>query len=245
MKSQDQDRTTPTDGAETHRIAFGALALPGEVRYRKTGPLPQGRLAEPWRVQLLADGGQTIGLELEGDTILGRGERVASPGGVDLSDLGAKEKGVSRQHLMLRPTPTRLYLIDLGSTNGTLHNSVPVGPGIARILADGDVLMLGDLILTLRIVSSPSAHPVEKTQPVHQEPQAHPQSALTGGETREDRVTSEGTSQDAKVPMRTPHPDFEGTKPLSPSGSPSERTQTGHKGSEATSRYKPAAHKDE
>jgi hypothetical protein len=147
------DQTTLHGEVEPQRIAFGALALPPKVQYKKTGPLPQ--LPAPWRIQLVAEGGEVIGLDLVGDTILGRGEKVSPPTGADLSTFGAKEKGVSRQHVMLRPGASRLYLIDLGSTNGTLHNSVPVGPGIARVLSDGDVLMLGNLTLTLRIVTAP------------------------------------------------------------------------------------------
>ena len=58
--------------------------------------------------------------------------------------------------MLLRPTPTNLYLIDLNSTNGTFHNSVPVGPGIARALEDGDTLLLGRLGLAVRVIARPT-----------------------------------------------------------------------------------------
>lgn len=139
------------------RVAYGAEGLPIEVVYR---PVPDNPSVvrpqtKPWRIQLIAENGEVIGLDIYGDVILGRGSKVRAGNGIDLTHLGAQEKGVSRRHALLRPTASRLYLIDLVSTNGTLHNSVPVGPGIARVLADGDIIMLGALTLVVRVIDTP------------------------------------------------------------------------------------------
>lgn len=58
--------------------------------------------------------------------------------------------GISRQHAMIRPSQRALYFFDLGSTNGTTHNGVPVGSGSAIPLTQGDVIRLGRLTLTIR-----------------------------------------------------------------------------------------------
>lgn len=146
------------------RIAFGAESLPVTVTYRAVPEVPAGEPAHrPWRIQLIGEEGQIIGLDVYGDVVLGRGE--GGVGHVDLSDLGAKDKGVSRRHAMLRPTPTQIMLLDLGSTNGTSLNSVPVGEGIARPVADGNTIMLGALTLVLRQVESPSTPSRQEEQP--------------------------------------------------------------------------------
>jgi hypothetical protein len=74
---------------------------------------------------------------------------------VSLEDWDARNRGVSRTHAAIRTGPTRLLLLDLGSTNGTFLNSVPVGRGWAHTLADGDLLTLGALSLWVHIIEQP------------------------------------------------------------------------------------------
>jgi len=52
------------------------------------------------------------------------------------------ERGVSRFHSQLRREGDKLYIEDLGSTNGTLHNNKPVTG--ANALSVGDVVFLCD-----------------------------------------------------------------------------------------------------
>ena len=77
-----------------------------------------------------------MGLDLYGDVILGRGDSHPGRIIVNLEPYGARDLGVSREHVMLRPTPTRLFAIDQGSTNRTTVNGVPSGRGIATELRD-------------------------------------------------------------------------------------------------------------
>lgn len=117
-----------------------------------------GSVQQPvWRVrfEMLADPARRFGLDINGEVKLGRGG--AAPDTVDLSPYGADDLGVSRQHLILRPTPTNLFVIDLGSTNGTLRNGRSIGIRTPYALVDGDVLSLGKLQLAVRIIDRP--HP--------------------------------------------------------------------------------------
>ena len=75
---------------------------------------------------------------------------------VSLEDWGARDRGVSRTPAAIRSGPARLLLLDLGSTNGTFLNSVPVGRGWAHTLNDGDLLTLGALSVWVHIIEQPA-----------------------------------------------------------------------------------------
>lgn len=113
-------------------------------------------LPRPWRIQLINEAGEAIGLDVFGEAMLGRGELVREHDGVDLTRLGAKDKGVSRAHAILRPTSDSLGVVDAASTNGTFVNAERARSDAPISLADGDVLALGNLLLTVRIIRSPS-----------------------------------------------------------------------------------------
>ena len=98
----------------------------------------------------------TIGLDLFGDVVLGRGrgdedEQVD----IDLSNLDAGKLGVSRRHALLRPTPNKLFLIDLESTNGTYVNTLPIGRGMAQEIKSGDTIALAGLSFDVEFVPIP------------------------------------------------------------------------------------------
>ena len=95
-----------------------------------------------------------IPLEICGDVVLG----ICTPQSktdVDLSALNAHEYGVSRHHLMLRPTKSKLFAIDLHSTNGSFVNGFSLSISQACKLRNGDILMLGRLYLGIEITSRP------------------------------------------------------------------------------------------
>jgi putative methionine-R-sulfoxide reductase with GAF domain len=110
-----------------------------------------------WRVRfdLTTDASVSLGLEINGEVVFGRG-----PGGpehLDLIPYGAHENGVSRRHAILRPTHSKLFVIDLDSTNGTFHNGADIrdldGP---CMLHSGDTLTLGGLEFAVTIVKRPT-----------------------------------------------------------------------------------------
>jgi len=70
---------------------------------------------------------------------------------LDLEPHGGKEAGVSRRHARLIVfSPSRAYLADLGSTNGTMLNGEPLSPLRYVGIRDGDRLSLGELELVFQ-----------------------------------------------------------------------------------------------
>jgi pSer/pThr/pTyr-binding forkhead associated (FHA) protein len=81
-------------------------------------------------------------------TVIGRGRSA---------DLVLHEATISRAHALLGYEQTRLFVQDLGSTNGTLVNGVRED---RRFLSDGDELRMGRLVLHIRIPGA-GARPME------------------------------------------------------------------------------------
>ncbi len=108
-----------------------------------------------WRIELhgLPSGNGPLGFDIVGDVVVGRGESGVD---LDLEPYNGSALGVSRRHAMLRPTANGLFVLDLGSTNGTMINALPLGPGMTRALAHDDALSFGTLSCTVKIISSPA-----------------------------------------------------------------------------------------
>jgi len=64
---------------------------------------------------------------------------------VDLSPYDAAHRGVSRQHACLYMEDNHLYLIDLGSSNGTFLGGQRLSPHQPALLRKGDEILLGRL----------------------------------------------------------------------------------------------------
>ena len=111
-----------------------------------------------WRIELhgLAPGAAPLGLDVAGDVVIGRGLKTEGDVDVDLDPYDGFARGVSRRHAMLRPSRRTLYLLDLGSTNGTMHNAMPINQGVTRSLSSGDTLTFGQLSCTIQIIDGPA-----------------------------------------------------------------------------------------
>lgn len=109
-----------------------------------------------WRVrfELATDRSRSLGLDINGEIILGR--NIDAPNLVDLTEFGAGELGVSRQHALLKPTETDLFVVDLGSTNGTFCNNEAIEVDSNHSLLSGDTLTLGRLQFIVYVVERPS-----------------------------------------------------------------------------------------
>lgn len=109
-----------------------------------------------WRIEIapLNERSEPLALELRGDTIVGSLDGEDGPD-VNLVDWNGWNRGVSRRHLLMRPTRTKLFLLDLRSTNGTYVNGLPLDVGWAYAVRDGDLLSLGKLNLRLSILATP------------------------------------------------------------------------------------------
>ncbi len=109
-----------------------------------------------WRIELhgLPNSGP-IGLDILSDVVFGRGNDEGEIPDYDLDAFRALDRGVSRRHALLRPSPTSLYLIDLHSTNGTRCNMAPVGLGRAFAIHHNDTITLGNLTFQVKVIDSP------------------------------------------------------------------------------------------
>jgi hypothetical protein len=120
-------------------------------------PAPGQKVVDPvWRVQFISADpkNKPLSMDIHGDVLVGR-----TAGGVhvdlDLTTYGAAEGGVSRQHALLRPTKSSLFLIDLESTNGTFHNAFKTSSGVAFKLRDNDTVSFGRLHFMVKVISRP------------------------------------------------------------------------------------------
>jgi hypothetical protein len=85
--------------------------------------------------------------------LVGRVSRLygQEPPDIDLSPFHAEKHGVSRLHLRVTRTDTRIFVTDIGSTNGTYANGHRLAPYAEWVLHNGDELQLGSLRLGIRL----------------------------------------------------------------------------------------------
>jgi hypothetical protein len=69
---------------------------------------------------------------------------------VDLTPYGAWENGISRMHVEIRRRIMLSYIVDLGSTNGTILNGRRLYPHAEHLLRNGDKLQLSRMIITVK-----------------------------------------------------------------------------------------------
>ena len=103
-----------------------------------------------WRIELhpMSSRWKPIGIDIIGDIRLGRKGEID----IDLDSLDGVHNGISRKHLLIRPTKDNLFLIDLGSTNGTRLNGMFLSRSETRRLTHDDTLSLGTLNLKVKII---------------------------------------------------------------------------------------------
>jgi pSer/pThr/pTyr-binding forkhead associated (FHA) protein len=69
---------------------------------------------------------------------------------VDLTAYGAMERGVSRVHAQLYCAPSnRLYVMDMGSSNGTFLAGEKLKPFRPQLIRNGDFVLLGSLSIQI------------------------------------------------------------------------------------------------
>jgi hypothetical protein len=66
---------------------------------------------------------------------------------VPLDEYNALDQGVSRRHASIIRKDGSLYLVDMGSPNGTFLNGQKLVPNQPRVLRDGDDIRLGYLVI--------------------------------------------------------------------------------------------------
>jgi FHA domain-containing protein len=143
------------------RAAFGLRS--GEAKVYLPLPARLAKLAENptfprWRIELHGLGPDVapLGLDICDDVIIGRGAGLPESPDLDFNPYQAFQMGISRHHMMLRPSKNQLYMIDLHSTNGTFYNSLRLSSGKAQPLLHGDTIGLGKLTFSVKIITSPN-----------------------------------------------------------------------------------------
>jgi CheY-like chemotaxis protein len=137
MPSSDQWKTTRTL-TETARVVV-PTAPP------KTGPLDLD--LAPWVMELRVVGTPVmLQVNVKDHMLIGRAdpERNINPE-IDLTEPDGIGKGVSRRHASIIVHDERVFIRDLGSTNGTQLNGVPCEPLKEYRLRHGDELSFGNM----------------------------------------------------------------------------------------------------
>jgi len=117
--------------------------LPGPVSV-EVGPEPSLR---PGRYEVVASVREPRPLTTRGALVLATGERIDLQGAVvgigrlTTCEVVRADPNASRRHAEVRPDGNGWVVVDLGSTNGTRVNGLPVVGD--RVLADGDVIAIG------------------------------------------------------------------------------------------------------
>ena len=95
---------------------------------------------------------ETITLAEEQSLIIGRSDaQTGFKPDVDLMRYNARKHGVSREHACIYLRGQCLYLMDLGSNNGTFLRGKQVMAHDAQPLRDGDMIRLGLLEIQVQI----------------------------------------------------------------------------------------------
>ncbi len=130
--------------------------LPADVfkKHRRTSDTNQLRLytdgiQSKHEIVLLIRGMvERVELAKDEQLVLGRVDgRMRHRIELDLTQYGAGDRGVSREHCTLYFENESIYISDLSSTNGTFINGIKLSPHVPQQLNKGDELILGRLII--------------------------------------------------------------------------------------------------
>ena len=108
-----------------------------------------------WVTLHLMDTGQMLPLGDRNEFTLGRiseGQPIMPD--IDLSPYQAYANGVSRLHAVIKRTSDRVWIMDLGSANGTYINGKRLNPSVEQTLNNGDIVALGKLKMQVLLKAS-------------------------------------------------------------------------------------------
>ena len=110
----------------------------------KTAVFPKD--VEAWASIHLVDSGQILPLTDRKEFTLGRvSEAQPIMPDIDLTPYQAYASGVSRLHAVIKREREQVYVMDLGSSNGTYLNGKRLKPNTKQLLSHGNMLSLGKL----------------------------------------------------------------------------------------------------
>jgi len=150
----DDEESRPLDGNTTFDLtndAAAAMRLFTEGQ-PKTDKLSDISFFKPGTMVRMEIHGvpKPIQAIIEDEVVLGRSDTVTGfMPDVDLTPYGAYRLGLSRRHVILKCKENQLFLIDLGSRNGSYLNGSRLAPHDIRNLHNGDEIQLGKLTIKL------------------------------------------------------------------------------------------------
>ncbi|MCL4254089.1 MAG: FHA domain-containing protein [Anaerolineae bacterium] len=163
MSQTPNDEHPKTDLSEDPRLAThhssanatetGVLSIPKDKRPRfglnsgVSGTGRTGLLGEESEIIFVIRGiVERVVIPKSGNITLGRSDpRTRTRVDLDLTPYGALDRGVSREHVRMHIEDGKLYVTDLGSTNGTFLANVRLEANTPTALRKGDELLLGRL----------------------------------------------------------------------------------------------------
>ncbi len=92
-----------------------------------------------------------VGYQIYGTAVLGRDDGTKNVD-IDLTQFGPEVRGVSRQHAEFKVSGNKLYVVDLGSSNGTYLRGRRLEPDQAVEVPGGSVLSFGALHVQVQII---------------------------------------------------------------------------------------------
>jgi hypothetical protein len=135
------------DGIETlttHNITDEEIAE--GLGKNEPHPEPPSSPTNSWISLHLMDSGKILPLATRNEFTLGRlseGQPIMPD--IDLTPYQAYASGVSRLHAVVKRDTGRIFVMDLGSSNGTYLNGRRLNPHMEEDLKHGDVVALGKL----------------------------------------------------------------------------------------------------
>jgi len=122
---------------------ISADKIPAPER-KRTANFPKD--LDTWASLHLLDSGHILPLGDRTEFTLGRvSEAQPIMPDIDLTPYQAYANGVSRLHAVLKRDGNRVFVMDLGSSNGTYLNGKRLTPNAEQTLSHGDMLALGKL----------------------------------------------------------------------------------------------------
>lgn len=116
--------------------------------------LPKDTDGQGGRLKVLLVGSKTTalnrGYEIVDHAIIGRDDG-GTPVDIDLTPFGPEVKGVSRRHAEFKIHDGKLFIVDLGSSNGTYFKGKRIEVGNATEVPNGSVLSFGALHVQVQI----------------------------------------------------------------------------------------------
>lgn len=134
------------DDLVTQNISTNQMkSAPPDHSVPKAFPIDAGGV-DAWGSLHLLDTGQVIPLTGRDEFTLGRiseGQPIMPD--LDLSPYQAYTSGVSRLHAVIKRVGQSVFIMDLGSANGTYVNGKRLLVNVEQVLNHGDVLAMGKL----------------------------------------------------------------------------------------------------